>query len=187
MIAHATISPALLPWLPLVGLLALAAATDLRARRIPNLLSFSLLFAGIAQSFMAARTLGPGASALGFLVGFGLTFPLFAIGALGGGDVKLLAAVGTWAGPWPTLLIFAAAGIIGLVIVLAQAAWQGQMRILFRNSALLAINLVHLQDVGVEHVRATGQSCASVQRPLPYAVPVLLGTVLVLAYTLKGR
>jgi hypothetical protein len=58
---------------------------------------------------------------------------------------------------------------------------QGRLRILSRNSAVLAINLVHLGDVGVEHAAATGRSCRSVEKPLPYAVPVLIAVISLLA------
>ena len=45
----------------------------------------------------------------------------------------------------------------------------------------LTVNLIHLQDVGLEHTRATGRSSRSVDRPLPYAVPVLLAVLVILA------
>jgi hypothetical protein len=49
------------------------------------------------------------------------------------------------------------------------------------NTTVLTINLVHLQDVGIEHAQATGRSCRSIDRPLPYAVPVLLAVLMILA------
>ena len=39
------------------------------------------------------------ASAGGWLLGIALFFPFFALGGLGGGDVKLLGALGAWLGP----------------------------------------------------------------------------------------
>ena len=47
------------------------------------------------------RTVGPLASATGLLTGFALSFALFAIGAMCGGDVKIMAGVGAWVGPMP--------------------------------------------------------------------------------------
>ncbi len=172
---------------PLGAALIWAAATDLHSRRIPNVLTFALILCGIAQSFMASGTVSPTQSLLGFGTGFMLTFVLFAIGALGGGDVKLLAGVGAWVGPQMALLIFAAAAIVGMVIVLGQALAQGRLTTLSRNTAVVGINLVHLRDVGVEHASATGRSCRSVDRPLPYAVAVLIGTVLLAAMMFSGR
>lgn len=173
----------LLPFVPMLGLLTWAAAVDLRSRRIPNWLTFSLLLAGLAQGFTWAHTVTPGQSVLGFLTGFGLTFVLFGIGALGGGDVKLLAGLGAWLGPWPTLLVFAIAAIIGMVIVLVQAAVQGRLAKLFRNSAVIAVSLAHASGPdALEQAAGTGKACSTTEgKPLPYAVPVLLATILLLS------
>jgi prepilin peptidase CpaA len=168
-------------YVPLLALLAVACGTDLRNRRIPNWLTFTIVLAGLVQSFTPIGTVGPMGSALGMLSGFGLTFVLFALGALGGGDVKLMAGVGAWIGPGPTLAVFAVTSLIGMVIVLVQALWHGRLRNLLLNTTVLTINLVHLQDVGIEHAQATGQSCRSIDRPLPYAVPVLLAVLMILA------
>ncbi len=169
----------LLPFTPLLMLLAVAAVIDLRERRIPNWLSLTLAFSGLLQSFIFINTVTPAQSALGALIGFGLCFILFALGAMGGGDVKLMAAVGAWIGPWPLLGVYCIAAIIGMVIVIVQATAEGRLKTLLHNTGLVTINLIHLREVGVEHAKATGQSCRSVQKPLPYAVPVLLATLVV--------
>jgi prepilin peptidase CpaA len=172
-----------LTFLPLLILLAWAAVVDARIRKIRNWLTVSLVICGFVQSFGAlgaARTVSPGMSALGMLAGFSLPFLLFAIGALGGGDVKLMAGIGAWLGPWPVLLVFAAEAVIGMTIVLAQAAWSGKLRLLLRNTAVVTVNLLHVSDVGVDHVRQTGEGCRSIDRPLPFAVPTLFATLFVL-------
>jgi prepilin peptidase CpaA len=170
---------------PLIGLLVWAAVVDLRTRRIPNWLTFSVVISGISQSFIAGpggAMVTPGRAMLGLLVGFALPLVMFALGALGGGDVKLLAGVGAWLGPMGSLKVFALAAIVGLVIVLTQSVVQRRTKRLFRNSAVLAINLVHLNEVGVEHASQTGKSSRSVDRLLPYAVPILAATVGVLIW-----
>jgi prepilin peptidase CpaA len=174
-------SVAVLKFSPLVAALIVAAGTDLYQRRIPNWLTFPLCAAGLLQSFTAMRTVTPLDATAGMLVGFSLTFVLFAIGADGGGDVKLHAALGAWLGAGPTLAVFMAGKVIGMLIVVGQALWQGRLGKLLENSALLTINLVHLREVGVEHAQATGRSCRSIEKPLPCAVPVLLAVLLILA------
>jgi prepilin peptidase CpaA len=168
----------LLPLAPLLALLLWAAIEDVRARRIPNWLTFSLILTGILQSFIGHRGITPAAAGLGPLVGFALPLTLFLLGAVGGGDVKLMAGVGAWLGPAAVFEVFCATALIGMVIVLTQAIIQGRLRVLSRNTAVLAINMVHLGDVGIQHVSATGKSCRSVDKPLPYAVPVLLAVTL---------
>ena len=166
---------------PALGLMGWAAAEDLRSRRIPNWLTFSLALSGIATSFTAGAIVGPQLSFAGFAVGFALPLVLFLLGALGGGDVKLLAGVGAWFGPGVVFGVFLLAAVLGAVMVIAQALAQRRTKVLLRNTAMVAINLAHVNDVGLDHAKATGQSCRSVDRPLPYAVPVLAATLILVA------
>lgn len=173
----------LLLMMPLFAMLAWAAVVDLRQRRIPNWLTLSIIASGLAQSIVHPA-LSPAQSALGLLCGFALTFVLFAMGALGGGDVKLLAGVGAWMGPAGVFVIFVAAAIVGMVMVIVQSIAQGRLRVLLRNSAVVAISVRHMDALGLEHTVQTGTSCRSVDRPLPYAVPVLIGMA---AWIVAGR
>lgn len=164
---------------PMFAALLLAAVIDWRSRRIPNWLTFSLAASGFAAALLPGSDLSALQALIGFGVGFAIPFCLFALGALGGGDVKLLAAVGAWVGGLIVLKIFLAAAVVGMVIVLAQSARQGRLGILFRNSALLTMNIANLNAVGMQNLEETGKSCRSVDRPLPYAVPVLAASLLV--------
>jgi len=172
--------------LPLLVCMLLAAVIDASSRRIPNWLSLPMLVAGLTASFLPGSMVSPGFAFLGLLAGFGLTFILFALDAMGGGDVKLLSALGAWVGPETVLIIFMLEAIIGMVIVLIQAVKQGRLQILARNTAMVAISLVNINDVGVEHTKATGKDCRSVDRPLPYAVPTLIATLLVFGLRWHG-
>lgn len=173
---------ALLMAAPALGLVVWAAIVDLHSRRIPNWLTFSLILSGIAQSAAFGTLCAPVESMSGLAVGFVLLFPLFALGAVGGGDLKLLAGLGAWFGPLAALQLFCIEALVGAVLVMAQAVQQGRTNALFRNSAVLAVNITHMGDVGVDHVRSTGQASRSVDRPLPYAVPILIALVALLAW-----
>lgn len=105
-----------------------AAATDLARARIPNVLTVPALGAGVA--YHAANGGLPGA--LGALAGAGVGLLLFVwlfwLGAMGGGDVKLLAALGAWMGARPVfdlaLLSILVGGIMGVFLL----AWKGTVR-----------------------------------------------------------
>jgi prepilin peptidase CpaA len=188
----------LLTLLPMLALLIFAAAQDLRTRRIRNWLTLCLVVTGIAHSIMSAHSGAPwamrpltqsvtdsvtqsvtlGDSLLGTLAGFGLPLILFIMGALGGGDVKLLAGVGAWLGASGVIEVFLAAAIVGMVIVLVQCAAKGRLKLLFSNTYVLVLNILHIGELGVQQVAETGRTCRSVDRPLPYAVPVLVAVVL---------
>jgi len=68
----------------------------------------------------------------------------------------------------------------GPLRMLGQAAWQGRTRVLLRNSAVVAVNLLYVKDVGLEHATRTGRESRSIDKPLPFAVPALIAVVLVI-------
>ena len=174
---------AVLSYAPLFVLLGWAAIEDVRTRRIPNWLTLLMMAGGFAQSFLATRTVSPGASLLGFPAAAAVPLVLFVIGAVGGGDVKLMAGVGAWLGPGRSLAVLVVEKLIGLAIVLTQAALQRRTGLLFRNSAVVAANLFYINEVGIDHASETGRSCRSVDKPLPLAVPVLLAVAIVVLWT----
>jgi prepilin peptidase CpaA len=162
---------------PLLGLLLVAAVIDVRQRRIPNWLTFGLILSGLARAAAFGIPGGPANALAGLLAGAAVPLVLFILGALGGGDVKLLAGIGAWVGPRDAFLIFAIQCVIGMLLVLCQALRQGRTAALFRNSALLAVNM---SQRGIASCAEEGKSFRSIDRPLPYAVPVGLATLLVL-------
>ena len=180
-----TLAP-LLPFMPLLALLLWAAVVDVRHRLIRNWLTVSLMIGGMMQSCFAGGTVSPWMSLLGILTAIGLLIVPFALGAVGGGDLKLMAGIAAWVGPIPVIAIFLAEKVIGLGIVLVQATAAGRLRELFRNSAVLAVNIAHVRSLGVAHTQETGRQFRSIDRPLPYAVPTLVATALYLVYTSGG-
>ena len=170
----------LIHYVPLFALLIAAAGVDLRQRRIPNWLTLAMAAGGFLQSFLSYHTVTPAQSLAGLGVGFALPLILLVLDAIGAGDVKLLAAIGAWIGPVNILLLFVLKDLVGLVMVLIQASRQGRLRVLFRNSFAVVLNLVHIRDVGLETVQQTGLSCRSVDKPLPMAVSILMALLLLL-------
>jgi len=99
--------------------LGVAAASDLRDRRIPNAVpaALVLLYPGVF-----ALGLGPDPWWSGIAVGltvFAVAAGLFALRILGGGDAKLLGAVALWAGPTWILESLLVTGLLGGVGALA--------------------------------------------------------------------
>ena len=97
-----------------------ACVTDLQSRRIPNWLTFGA--AAAALVFHTAAPTGGGLmfAAAGWLVGALILFLPFALRGLGGGDVKLVAALGAWLGPanviWLALYAGVAGGVMAVVV-----------------------------------------------------------------------
>ncbi len=99
----------------IVILLALVAcAFDLRTRRIPNALTFGAALAGLIFHRVMSGTGRSAARGRRMVRRPVLLFmPFFALRGMGGGDVKLLAALGAWLGPQETLWVAVYTGIAG--------------------------------------------------------------------------
>lgn len=117
--------------------LLIAAFTDLRRRQIDNWLNAGIVLAAPLWWWATGMTLWPGvAMQVGFaLVVFALLAVLFALRAMGGGDVKLLTALALWVPPYAflkLLVIMALAG--GILTVL-----MGSVHVMRRRKDRLAI------------------------------------------------
>lgn len=130
----------------LVALLIGAGAQDLRTMHIAN--GFSLAIAGLfvvwAGAELAIGKMSFGEFGVSLACGLGVfavAAAAFAVGALGGGDVKLLAAVSLFAGPGQLVNFLAvtaiAGGLLGLAILagapIGQPAGAGPLRARLRS------------------------------------------------------
>ena len=99
------------------------AVKDVRGARIPNWLTYSGLGSALAVRGVMLGWVGLKGGLTGLLLAGGIFYFLFLLGGMGGGDVKLMAAVGAWAGvrQVETILIGSAiaGGIIAVWYVLA--------------------------------------------------------------------
>lgn len=93
--------------------LAVASLTDLRSQRIPNALTLPCALAALAYHLLIQGPQGLWFSLAGLGVGFGLMLAPFLFRVMGGGDVKLLAAVGAWVGPQMVLVAFLLTSLAG--------------------------------------------------------------------------
>jgi prepilin peptidase CpaA len=148
-----------------------ACVTDLRQARIPNALTFPAALAGFAWHAWVGGTEGALTSAGGLGVGLLIWLPLYAVGGIGGGDVKLLAAFGAWLGPVDTLHVALAAAIAGGVFAVLVACRRRYMAQAWTN-VCCAFMQWRLTGFG----RVDGLTVSDSPGPrLAYAVPMLVG------------
>ena len=133
----------ILAYIAIVGVCVAATVTDLRTGRIPNKLTASAMLAGLVFWLVAGLVAGRGligdegeisgtltASFLGLLSGLVPFAILVMLGGLGGGDMKLMGAIGAWGAhtltgdpPWrivldTTLYALAAGALIAIVLMI---------------------------------------------------------------------
>ena len=102
-------------------ILIIISFIDLRHRIIPNFMVVIALVIGIIFSFIAKTSLID--TMLGMICGGGMLFLLALVpNAMGGGDIKLMFAVGTFLGLnrtlWALLLAFIISSIVSILLIL---------------------------------------------------------------------
>jgi prepilin peptidase CpaA len=106
----------------LLPLTAVITYFDVRYRRIPNVFVLATLISGLVINFVAAGLPGLWASAGGCLLAFGMMFVLHLFGAMGAGDVKLFAAVGSVLGtqlvPSTFVVVLLTGGVLAVYTIL---------------------------------------------------------------------
>jgi Flp pilus assembly protein protease CpaA len=182
----------------LVALLAMAAVIDLRRVIVPKWLSLTTLGLGVACNVVRGAWMGGadladwglapqwdgahgawlgGADGFlfalaGFSAGFGIFFLMWVIGACGGGDVKLFAAVSAWVGPYISLWILALSTVILIMLLVLK------LGVLFLVQSPQAPS----PPMADKNGKATGPHGSRRARGLTYALPLALATALVLLW-----
>ena len=128
-----------------IGVVALATVTDVRSGLIPNRLTYPAVLLGLGIGLWPH--LGP--SFASSVLGLGVTFlpalALFAIGAVGGGDVKLLAAVGALVGYPLVLDVLFFSIVAGTALALGMIVAKGRALAVLREFGVFLVSLVHLR------------------------------------------
>jgi prepilin peptidase CpaA len=155
----------------LVALVTLAAALDTRTRRIPNVLTVSALFVALAlRSFLGGGALLDGVQGAGLAML--LVLPLFALGGLGGGDLKLLVAVGAFLGPRDLMVALLVTAVAGGVLALVETIRRGVVLPMLLDTAGFAR---YCFTFGHSGSRPTLGAEGSVS--VPYGIAIAIGSL----------
>jgi prepilin peptidase CpaA len=134
----------------LLLMVIIAAAYDIRYRRIPNWLTASGALTGlILNAFLQAPA--PAVFSFGGLlfalkglgVAFGVYFFLYALRAMGAGDVKLMAAVGSLVGWQDWFGIFLISAVIGGIAAVVLSLMRGRLKTTFWNVGFILSEMRH--------------------------------------------
>lgn len=138
-------------------LLVVAAAEDSLRLRISNLTVLAVIVSAVIAVFAVGPVLALWENLLVFALVLAAGTPLFATGKVGGGDVKLLAAVGLWTDLERALMtiaaVFIAGGVLALIILIPRFV-RRQPKEAARDS----------------------------KKGVPYAVAITVGALIVLAF-----
>ena len=104
----------------------MAGTMDVRRGRVPNALTYPAVLVGVALG-AAQGGAGLGQSALGLVAALLCALPLWIWGGMGGGDLKLLAAIGAFFGAWGFLTTLLCSLVLGGACAVAVLAWRGEL------------------------------------------------------------
>ena len=164
----------------LLVMLLTAAVFDVLYRRIPNWLTVSGAVLGLAMNaVIGPPEAGIVFSLVGLAVAFGIYVALYAVRAMGAGDVKLMAAVGAMVGWRDWFGIFLITAIIGGAMALILVASRGRVKKTLWNVSFILSEMksgrpayLAREELDVKSPKALG---------LPHGAVIAVGTIFFLA------
>jgi len=173
--------------------LALVAAvvTDLRSRRIPNTLVLATLMVGLLTHVIGPSNgegglfsywpgaLGAQGAVLGALTGLALFLPLYLLRAMGAGDVKLMAGIGSFAGPAGIVNVVLFVLVVGGVLAVLRMLWVRKSRLVLFNTTMALTQFLPGSAGSFDPATQSADR-------MPYALSIACGVALYGAWILVG-
>ena len=156
----------------LVVLAFIISYYDVCYRRIPNPFVLATLMVGLFLNATNAGFSGVLSSLGGCVIGFSIMFALHLFGAMGAGDVKLFAAIGSITGAHLVLPTFVVVAVIGGVLGLFSMIRAGQLKLTMMRVFQILIGLLPGYSVPRFPVPADRRLT------IPYGVAITFGSLI---------
>jgi len=156
-----------------LALAIIAAFFDVQRHRIPNWLTYTGIALGAVLRGVLFGWRGLTSAVFGCLLAGGIMLLFYAVRAMGAGDVKLLAAIGSLVGPRQAVVVLLATGICGGILGLVYVVYRRRLGSTLRNVG--AVLQFHAWAGLQAHPEFNLDNPASLR--LPYGLPIALGTL----------
>ncbi len=157
------------------AILILAAWIDGKELKVPNWITFPMILSGLVYSTCVGGLAGMGAGLLGMCVGLLTLMPLYAVGGMGAGDVKLMAGIGAWLGWEVTFAAFCVSTVVGAVMAVLMVLRKGTMKHHYENFLLILSEWMVVKNPYELNRIATERKPRMML--LPYGIPICIGTI----------
>jgi len=174
-------------WLSIIilaAVLAVAAVTDIRRGIVFNWLTYPAIVVGLLIAVAQGVAAGHAGEVflnhvVGLVFGYGILYIPYRLGGMGGGDVKLMAAVGAFLG-WPAVLdavfySFLVAATLGLILMI----WRGRTWLVVRRM-WMAVRILSLPGAKMKEAVPTDTF------RVPFGFAVCVGCLWLLAERAAG-
>jgi prepilin peptidase CpaA len=159
----------------LIPLAVIITYYDVRYRRIPNAFVLATLLSGLIVNIIFGGLQGALASLGGCLFAFTLMFVLHVFGAMGAGDVKLFAAIGSVTGAQLVLPTFFVVILTGGVLAVCLMLRTGAIRDTMQRVVQILVGLLPGWQMPRFAVPADRRLT------IPYGVAITFGSLISLA------
>jgi len=174
------------PWIWVLVILAatIATLTDLRNMTIPNWLTLPLLVTGLLYSGITEGTAGIIESLQGCAVAGGIFMMAYIMIGGGGGDVKLMMALGSWLGFERSAVLMLAVTISGffasIIILISQGSLKNIPHAIFHQMVMAQFGLKRLKQgkvINHDSEEIYADPAPRIKGWFPYAPAILVGTI----------
>src|SRR5688572_6396288 len=155
--------------------LSVGSVIDAIELKVPNWLTYPFIISGWIYATAAMGWQGLLWSLLGTAVAMACLLPMYSIGGMGAGDVKLLAGVGAWLSIPDTVWGFVVGVFIGAAMALVMAAVSGQWKHHYQQFFAILREIITIRNP--ERLSEIAAERKPRMRLIPYGVPVATGCI----------
>ncbi|MCX7394287.1 MAG: A24 family peptidase [Planctomycetales bacterium] len=160
--------------------LIFAAYIDGRQLKVPNWITFPMVLSGLFYHAVSYGWAGAIDGLNGILWGLLCLLPLYAIGGMGAGDVKLMAGIGAWLGATTTCGAFAVTVVVGALMAIVMIGFSGRVSHHFRQFIHIAHEIMTIRNP--ETLFAIAKDRKPTMFLLPYGIPICIGSIAYFCY-----
>ena len=156
-------------------ILIVSAWIDGKELRVPNWITFPMVLSGLIYSTYMAGWIGMGDGLWGMTVGLLTLLPLYAVGGMGAGDVKLMAGIGAWLGATVTWYAFCVSVIVGAIMAVIMVLYRRSWEKHYNNFLMIVFEFFVVRKPSELY------KIAAERKPqmllLPYGIPICIGSI----------
>jgi prepilin peptidase CpaA len=148
--------------------------------RVPNWMTYPLVLSGLVFGAWTGGWEGLGHSLVGMGVGLACLLPLYSVGGMGAGDVKLMAGMGAWVGATTTWYAFCVSVVVGAFLAVGMAAYRGKLGHHCTNFMIIFNEWLTVRDP--RKLAAIAAERKPSMLLLPYGIPICIGSIAYFVY-----
>lgn len=166
--------------------LIVAAVIDGKQLRVPNWITFPMVLSGLAyHGFVHGMGEWADGGFLGSLAatgtGLACLLPIYAVGGMGAGDVKLMAGMGAWlASPAQTWEAFVVSVLVGAVMAIIMVWRSGKFADHYANFHLILNEWMTIRNP--RELFRIAKERKPTMHLLPYGIPICIGSIAYFAW-----